>query len=92
MANWEPDTMPGREHISYFYDKATLIVLGKLLPKTSASAKITIMGPASVVTFCFTVILRSDQSGYKNKEEKENHIQKKRRSVIRKDGSKRRAE
>jgi len=52
-ASWEPDE--DQPHIAYFRNQAVLQVLGRELPRTRASAKITFHGPGSVVTFHFTI-------------------------------------
>ena len=52
-AGWQRD--PDRAHIAYFDDKATLKVAGKVMPVTSATARITMIGPGSLVTFRFTI-------------------------------------
>lgn len=54
-ARWELDEDSGRGHVCYFHDHAMLVVAGRELPSTAADAKITFMGPGSVVTFRFTV-------------------------------------
>lgn len=54
-ARWELDEDPAREHVSYFLDHAVLLFRGKEMPSTQADAKITFMGPGSVVTFHFQI-------------------------------------
>ena len=46
---WELDAT--RSHISYFYNDAILEVLGRKLPKSSARASITFLGPGGVTVF-----------------------------------------
>ena len=52
-AEWEQD--PDQEHLAYFKNRAVLRILGRLVERTRARAKITFYGPASVVTFRFIV-------------------------------------
>jgi len=52
-AQWAPD--PEQAHIAYFDNKAILEIFGHEVQRTRASARITFVGPASVVTFRFTI-------------------------------------
>lgn len=52
-ADWSAD--PDLPHRAYFNNRAILRVFGRYIERTRASAKITFHGPASVVTFRFTV-------------------------------------
>ena len=52
-ADWEPD--PEQSHIAYFRNKAVLRILGRIIERTRAFAKITFIGPGSVVTFRFEI-------------------------------------
>jgi hypothetical protein len=60
VARWELDEDPARGHVSYFLDHALLRFRGKELPSTAGDAKITFMGPGSIVSFRFTVGLVLD--------------------------------
>lgn len=53
--NHRPDWSIDSEspHIGYFFDNANLNFFGKEIPRSNASAKIAITGPASVVMFTF---------------------------------------
>lgn len=55
VARWELDEDPARGHVSYFLDHALLRFRGKELPSTAGDAKITFMGPGSMVSFRFTI-------------------------------------
>ncbi len=52
-ADWSSD--PDHDHLAYFDNKAILKVFGRFIERTKATAKITFYGPASVVTFRFSV-------------------------------------
>jgi len=52
-ADWTSDPVHG--HLAYFENQAILKVFGRFVERTRASAKITFHGPASVVTFRFSV-------------------------------------
>lgn len=52
-ADWSED--PDHPHLAYFNNRAILKVFGRFIERTRASAKITFHGPASVVTFRFTI-------------------------------------
>lgn len=54
-ARWELDSASDRSHVSYFHDHAVLLFRGREMPSTAADAKITFMGPGSVVSFRFTI-------------------------------------
>ena len=51
--NWRIDEE--RQYVAYFENHATLRVLGKLIPRTSADAQITFFGPGGVVYFLIRV-------------------------------------
>jgi cholesterol 7-dehydrogenase len=49
--DWNPD--PDHPHMAYFYDQANLNFMGNEIPRSDAFAKITFIGPASIVMFTF---------------------------------------
>jgi hypothetical protein len=51
--SWTPDN--DHPHIAYFDDIAMLKIFGKSFPATAAYARITMLGPGSIVTFRFTL-------------------------------------
>lgn len=52
-ASWERDAESA--HLAYFNDHSMLEVLGRKMPKTAASAKITFHGPGGIVQFDFAI-------------------------------------
>ncbi len=52
-ADWAID--PAREHVSYFTDQAHLTFLGRDIPRSDASAEVTLFGPGSTVWFRFNI-------------------------------------
>ncbi|MEX1363454.1 MAG: Rieske 2Fe-2S domain-containing protein, partial [Nannocystaceae bacterium] len=52
-AHWEPDAE--HPHLAYFHNDAILEIFGREVERTKAHATITFYGPASVVTFRFTI-------------------------------------
>ncbi|MCS6915734.1 MAG: Rieske 2Fe-2S domain-containing protein [Myxococcales bacterium] len=50
---WERD--PDHWFVIHFSDRATLRVLGRLLPRSSASARLSYLGPGTIGVFRFTV-------------------------------------
>eukprot|EP00475_Leptophrys_vorax_P036356 TRINITY_DN6131_c0_g1_i1.p1 TRINITY_DN6131_c0_g1~~TRINITY_DN6131_c0_g1_i1.p1 ORF type:complete len:711 (+),score=166.00 TRINITY_DN6131_c0_g1_i1:103-2235(+) len=53
--SWNPDV--NFPHLAYFYDSANLSFMGKEIPRSDAQAKITFIGPASMVMFTFNTEL-----------------------------------
>jgi cholesterol 7-dehydrogenase len=52
-ADWKLDA--DQPHLSFFFDRAILRVLGRKIERTKASAVITFVGPGGVVMFRFTI-------------------------------------
>jgi cholesterol 7-desaturase len=50
---WRPD--PELAHVCHFWDHAELCVLGRTVPRSSARATTTFIGPASIVLFRFEI-------------------------------------
>lgn len=54
-AGWVPGTADEGPHIAHFTDHAQLVAFGRDIPKSSADADITFVGPASITIFRFMI-------------------------------------